>query len=463
MNSRRLWTLFVLGVALALGVSAIQSKGQAKTRQMDERFSRPVGFLLDKIEQEYCGEEVSYDKLAEGAIQGILSKLDEHSVYLPPEQYQLLEADTKGEFGGLGIQIRYDVTRGVVVVDQVIPGTPAFSAGVLADDLIVEVIEDPDDKPIMTSDFDNVFDAVKILRGKPGDEVTIVVLRGKERAREDITIKRGIIHVRGVRAVQMVDPKRGIGYVYVAYFNEQTVHDLQKAIGELRDNGAKGLIIDLRFNPGGLLESAVRFSNLFLDGKLIVRTKGESGPTRVYRANPGEAYPGMPVVILVNRGSASASEIVAAALSDNGRATIVGGRTHGKASVQKIFPLPGRGAAVERDAIKLTVAHYYTPSDQPIAKKGVTPDVNIPLDEDQLPKLAKLLAEKIAYSPPNEKDKQPPTTEEKGSEQPQAEEEKPFEDVQLQRAIDVMIELLDAQHQPKESPETAPALQGALQ
>jgi len=435
MKRKQLLIGLLLGLVLGLGLTSVTLGAREPAGDLPTEVARPIAWLLDKVHVHYV-EEVDDEKLVTGAVQGMLSKLDDYSSYMPAEMLEDFRTRAKGEFGGLGIQIRFDPVREVVVVEHPLPGTPAFRAGVLAGDLIIQVREESSEEVIETSDFENVYDAVKVLRGKPGTRVTITVLRGEQHTKKEITIKRDIIEIASVSGTEMLPEGDNIGYVYIADFTEKTGSDLVGAIEELEDSGAEGVILDLRFNPGGLLESALQVSDMFLDNKMIVRTEERRGPARIYSSEPGELYPELELVVLVNRFSASASEILAAALSDNGRAVVVGEPTHGKASVQQIFHLP----PPRKDAVKLTIAHYYTPADRPIAKDGVKPDVEIKIADEDIPKLVEDLSRKTDYGPdePAEEAANEPAPEVEGEQV--AEEE--FSDIQLERAMQVMSELL---------------------
>jgi carboxyl-terminal processing protease len=478
MRRSSFWIAVGLVAILLLGTSSRRFRSAGSESELPPEFERALASLMENIDRWYV-QEVDYQKLAVGAVQGVLSKLDEYSVYMPGRILDEFETGTRGEFGGLGIEIRFDPLAKVVVVEQPIPGTPAFEKGLLGGDLIVEVSEPGMDEPIKTADFEDVYDAVRVLRGDPGTEVTVTVLRGDDREPMEFTLTRGVIHIPGVRAAELVDPGRPIGYVFIAYFHEKTIHDLVLALEDLHAQGAEGVVLDMRFNPGGLLESALDVANLFLDSRMIVRVEGRNRPARVYESQPGDAFPDLSLVVLVNRYSASAAEIVAAALGDNDRARLVGEPTHGKASVQQIFHLPAwprrqdpfAGPATEPedetppDGYKMTIAHYYTPADQPIAEKGVTPDVEVLLDEEGQRALAQALQAKIDYPPHSPEEQREPEGEpsEIGNEPPGGDTEaepheqaspdqaepagdaapdEPFRDTQLERAIEVLAEVI---------------------
>jgi len=457
---------FLVGVIVGLTVASVTAGTRPDYREeMINDFFPPLVWLVTQIERRYV-DDVDLKDLAIGAYDGILSRLDKYSAYIPPDRRDEFEADTKGEFGGLGITIRYLPIKKAVLVEHAIPGTPAFAAGVLPGDMIIEVLEESTGEKFETADFKDVHDAVRILRGKPGSKVTITVVHEKTGAVEDLTITRDIIKVPGVRAVHMIDTDRRIGYIYVAYFHEQTVNDLKKALAELRRQGAQGVVLDLRFNPGGLLKSAVEFADLFLDGDVIVSTEGKHEPEHVMRAHSGDAYPDLSLAVLVNRFSASASEIVAAALGENGRAVIVGEPTYGKASVQTLMDDP-----VTNGAVKLTTAHYYTPMKNMIEGEGVKPDPDalIKLSDEDLVRLRVALV-KLTQYPPVPEEEEPSAAEpaeEPGAEatpeaaaEPetaQAEEQKEFRDVQLDRAVELLEEMVVRRASPEPQPVAAAA------
>jgi carboxyl-terminal processing protease len=472
---------FLVGVIVGLTVASVAAGPSEDYKEaMINDFFPPLVWLVTQIEKRYV-TDVDLKDLALGAYDGILSRLDKYSAYIPSDRREEFEADTKGEFGGLGVTIRYLPIKKAVLVEQAIPGTPAFAAGVLPGDMIVEVLEESTKKKYETSEFKDVHDAVRILRGEPGSKVTITVVHEKAGAVEDLTIKRAIIKVPGVRAVHMVDPEKRIGYVYVAYFHEQTVNDLKQALDELRGQGARGVVIDLRFNPGGLLQSAEEFADLFLDGSVIVSTEGKHEPERIVRAHSGQDYPDLSLVVLVNRFSASASEIVAAALGENGRATVVGEPTYGKASVQTLMDDP-----MTQGAVKLTTAHYYTPLKHTIEGQGVqpAPEDLIKLSDEDLIKLRIAMSKLTSYPPPLPGQEEeldggegpetgPAATAPEGTAtetapdaapqpgaapQPKAAQkpEEPFDDVQLDRAVEVLSQTLARRDEPA-APQGVPA------
>jgi carboxyl-terminal processing protease len=431
----------VLGIFLGWLVASMPVGSTDEHEQviMDE-FFRPLAWVVSQVEARYV-EPPDYDKLLKGATQGVMSILDDYSTYIPADMMAEFRADTKGEFGGLGISIRFLPVKKAVLVEEPIPGTPAFAAGLLAGDLIIRVREGSTGQEIATSEMEDVHEAVKVLRGEPGTKVTITVLHGEDGEREELTLTRAIIKVPGVRAVEMLDPDSKIGYAYVAYFHEHVTEDLSNAIEDLLGQGAKALVLDLRFNPGGLLDSAVDCADIFLNDGKIVRTKGRTSPEHTYMARRGEIASGIPIVVLINGSSASASEIVAAALRDHGRAELVGQKTFGKASVQTVVENPH-----DQSGLKLTTAHYYTPLDQEIEDKGVEPTVEVVLSDEQLRDLMKHIGERAGFAVGDEESGETETSE-------------PFRDVQLERAMELLRTKLAGQAPDTKELQEAVALQ----
>ena len=316
--------------------------------------------VLDLVQRNYV-EEVDTKKVMYGAIQGMLSSLDPHSSFMKPEDFKELQVETKGSFSGIGIEI--SLKDGVLTVVSPIEDTPAYKAGLKANDKIVKI------NGKTTKDM-TLIDAVKVLRGKKGTDVEVTIYREGWTEYKDFTITRDVIPLRSVRAMMLED---GYGYARVTNFQNKTSDDLELALERMEGKkGLKGLVLDLRNNPGGLLDQAVKVSDLFIDKGLIVYTDGRiSQQNMKFEATENGKKRDYPVVVLVNEGSASASEIVAGALQDHKRALVVGMQTFGKGSVQTIIPIDD-GAAV-----RLTTARYYTPSGRSIQAKGITPDIKV--------------------------------------------------------------------------------------
>lgn len=314
--------------------------------------------VLAIVKKSYV-EEVDTKKLIYGAINGMLTALDPHSSFMPPDTYKELKTETKGEFGGLGIEI--SIKEGVLTVISPIEDTPAYRAGVKAGDQILKI----DDK--FTKDL-SIMDAVKRMRGTKGTKVTLTIMREGFDKPKDFPLVRDIIQVRSVKSKLLDD---GYGYVRIAQFQEKTADDLQKALASFDESKLRGLVLDLRNDPGGLLDQAVKVSEQFLDeGKLIVYTEGREKDAQMrFNARKGNKQAHYPIVVLINSGSASASEIVAGALQDHKRAVVMGVQSFGKGSVQTIIPLS------DNSGLRLTTARYFTPSGRSIQAKGITPDI----------------------------------------------------------------------------------------
>lgn len=352
-----LFAAFML--ALLLGLNLTSTNVMAVSQVTYEKL-RVFSEVFRLIKQNYV-EDVDEKAILYGAIQGMLKALDPHSSFLNPENFKEMRVDTKGEFGGLGIEITH-ADRGIRVVSP-IEDTPAFEVGMKAGDLIVKIEDES------TEDME-LMDAVKKMRGKPGTAINLTVIRQGEPKPLVFKIMRAIIKIRSVKWRLEADK---IGYVRIIQFNEQTYPLLQEAITDLsKSAGAKlkGLVLDLRNDPGGLLDQAVQVADGFLEKGNIVYTKGRiEGKDMSFEAQEGDLVSKAPMVVLINTGSASASEIVAGALQDHHRAVIMGTRSFGKGSVQTIIPLS------DGSGLRLTTAKYYTPSGRSIQAKGIDPDI----------------------------------------------------------------------------------------
>ena len=323
---------------------------------------RTFAEVFGRIKSDYV-EDVDDRELLASAIRGMLGGLDPHSSYLDPESYRELRVGTTGEFGGLGIEVGME--DGFVKVIAPIDDTPAQRAGIQAGDLIVRI----DGKPVKGL---SLSDAVAMMRGKPGSGIELTVVREGEGEPLTFNIVRDVIKVASVKS-RTLEP--GYGYLRVSNFQARTAEDLLEAVGKLKaenSDGLKGVVLDLRNNPGGVLNAAVGVSDAFLDGGLIVYTMGRDEDAKLeFKAGPDDVLDGAPLAVLVNGGSASASEIVAGALQDQHRAVIMGEKTFGKGSVQTIVPID------DRTALKLTTARYYTPSGRSIQAMGIEPDIEL--------------------------------------------------------------------------------------
>ncbi|HEY4716661.1 MAG TPA: S41 family peptidase [bacterium] len=319
---------------------------------------------MKKIQDLYW-RDVDTKELIYGAIKGMVSSLDRYSSFMTPDQYKDMQADTKGSFGGIGIEIT--VKDGVLTVVSPIEDTPAFNAGILAEDKILEINGE-------STQHMNVYDAVKKIRGPKGSTVILTIIREGFKSPKKFTLSRETIIVKSVK-YKLLEP--GYGYARITQFQERTDTDLKKVLDEMMGAGAlKGLILDLRSNPGGLLDQALKVSDLFLSSGLIVYTDGRlENQKQRFEAKKGDDFSDGNMIVLVDGGSASASEIVAGALRDNQRAVLLGTKTFGKGTVQTIYPMQ------DGSAIRLTTAHYYTPGGESIEEKGIIPDIVVQLEK----------------------------------------------------------------------------------
>ncbi len=359
----------VLGALIALGTTVWADKTE-QTQVSPEQISIPLQELrafvevFERVSHDYV-DEIEDKKLLEGAISGMLSNLDPHSAYLPPTDFKEMEEHTRGEFGGLGMEVGME--DGFVKVISPIDDTPAQKAGIKAGDLIIKLGNEPVKGKTLS-------EAVKIMRGKPGTKLLLTIVRKGEDAPIKIEITRAVIKVKSLKQRMLKD---NVGYARISQFQLRTGPDLAKSIAKLEEENGQpldGLVLDLRNNPGGVLNAAVQVSDAFLDEGLIVYTEGRIQNSKMrFEAEKGDLLNGKPIVVLINEGSASASEIVAGALQDQKRAVIAGRTSFGKGSVQTLLQL-NNGAA-----IKVTTARYYTPSGRSIQAEGIKPDVTIDL------------------------------------------------------------------------------------
>ncbi len=362
-NYLLLLTGLVTGVLISIGHGVFAERDSEVARvTLPIEELRTFTDVFGRIKNDYV-VDVDDKELIENAIRGMLSGLDPHSSYLDAEDYTELQVGTSGEFGGLGIEVGME--DGFVKVIAPIDDTPAQRAGVQAGDLIIRL----DDTPVKGMSLN---DAVKIMRGKPGTDIELTIIRDGLDKPLNISITRDVIKVRSVRS-RMLEP--GYAYVRISQFQSKTAESVIDAIEDLiKENEGllKGLVLDLRNNPGGVLSGAVAVSDAFLTKGMIVYTEGRIEDSRLrFNATPDDVMDGAPIVVLVNQGSASASEIVAGALQDHKRALILGSKTFGKGSVQTILPLSSDSA------LKLTTARYYTPNGRSIQAEGITPDIEL--------------------------------------------------------------------------------------
>lgn len=412
----RRWVLWSLVTCLLLSLASVRAgeeeeddddnaadttlvvpKDEAKAESKEDQYfeiMRIFADTLEQVERNYV-KDVDRRKLAEAAIRGMLEELDPYSNYIGPEDLTKFNTQVEGEFGGIGVQVSLDPQSRRLTVTSPLPGTPAYKAGVRAGDTIMEINDKSTEK--MTID-----DAVKVLKGKIGDEVKIGVLHRGSANVEQLRMKREMIQMPSVMGDTykpddswnfMLDPEKKIGYIRMTSgFGRNTAKELKNALTELTGQGMKGLILDLRFNPGGLLNVATEVADLFLEEGKIVTTKGRNTEERPVFARKSGTFAGFPMAILVNRFSASASEVVSAALQDHKRAVVVGERTWGKGSVQNVIELENG-----KSALKLTTQSYHRPSGKnihrfPGAKEseewGVMPDEGylVPFADDDMRK-----------------------------------------------------------------------------
>ncbi|MBI9085067.1 MAG: S41 family peptidase [Desulfobacterales bacterium] len=352
----KLWMVMVAAVVLWTAGAGFWSSLSAATESVYKGL-KTFADVIQIIEKSYV-DPVNTDELIEKAIQGMVHSLDPHSALLPPEDFEDLQIDTKGEFTGIGISIT--IRDGLVTVISPIEGTPAYKAGIKAGDKILKV----DDKATR-----DLREAVNMMRGPKGSKVKVTIARKGEKEALDFSLVRDVIPIESVRSLTLRD---GYGYVWVTHFRDNTSDDLEAALAKLETGPTplKGLILDLRDNPGGLLPQAIQISDMFLDSGEILTIKGRlKRHTKAFSAHKNDKARTYPLVVLINGGSASASEIVAGALQDNRRAVVVGTTSFGKGSVQTVETLrDGYG-------LKLTIARYYTPSGRSIQAKGIEPDI----------------------------------------------------------------------------------------
>ncbi|MCI0468408.1 MAG: S41 family peptidase [Beijerinckiaceae bacterium] len=367
---RKVITL-LLGAALGAGLVAFAIKSpvfpEATARAAASDTYRNLnlfGDVFEKIRSDYV-ERPDEQKLIESAINGMLTSLDPHSSYMDAKSFRDMQVQTRGEFGGLGIEVTQE--DGLIKVVTPIDDTPAARAGIMSGDIIAAI----DGESVQGLSLNQ---AVDKMRGPPDTSVTLKILRGNNKDTQDFKLTRAVIQINPVRPRQESDD---IGYIRITQFNEQTFEEVRKAVQKFQNTipaaKFKGYILDLRNNPGGLLDQSIAVVNCFLDRGEIVSTRGRNPEeTMRYNARPGELSKGKPVVVLINGGSASASEIVAGALQDHKRATVLGTRSFGKGTVQTIIPLGQNNGAV-----RLTTAKYYTPSGRSIQARGIEPDVTV--------------------------------------------------------------------------------------
>ena len=418
MNKKIIFTVVLMFAITSIGIfigrwtisSVCAEEGYEELKVFSE--------VLSLVRKNYV-EDVKPKDVIYGAIKGMLGSLDPHSAFMTPEQYKEMQVDTRGEFGGIGIQI--GIKDSMLTVIAPIEDTPAYKAGIKSGDKIVKINNE------FAKDM-TLPDAVSKMRGAPSTTVKLTILREGWKETKDFTITREIIKIKSVKSKLLED---GIGYIKINQFQEQTASDLSKALEKLTGQNINSLILDLRNNPGGLLNSAVDVSSQFLTAdKLVVFIKDRKGEKIEYRSGKNDSISSIPMAVLVNQGSASASEIVAGALKDWNRAVIVGTQTFGKGSVQSVIPLSD-GAA-----IRLTTARYYTPKGISIQSTGITPDIVVKPGVKEGEKTRPAIREKdlerhlkngveIEEKPAESEEMVPMELDEK-------------EDIQFQRALDIL-------------------------
>lgn len=351
-------TILVLLGVFSFGKIGVPKAGAASDYQELQLFTD----VLTIVKRSYV-EEVTVKDLVYGAIEGMLASLDPHSGFMSPEIYKEMKVDTSGEFGGLGIEI--SMRDGILTIVSPIEDTPASRAGLQSGDQIIKIND------AFTKDLE-VMGAVHLMRGAPGTSITITIMRPAFEQPKPFTLEREVIKVKSVKSKTL---ESGFGYIRLTQFQEQTGDDLGKALDQLRkenEGALQGLVLDLRNNPGGLLDQAVDVGDHFISEGLIVYTKGREDSAQMkFSAKSSGTEPDYPMVVLINGGSASASEIVAGALHDHGRAVIMGTRSFGKGSVQTIIPLS------DESGLRLTTAKYYTPNGTSIQARGIIPDIEV--------------------------------------------------------------------------------------
>jgi carboxyl-terminal processing protease len=412
MRIRKILFISVLIVFIALSGITIGRWSVAQTNDSIYEDLRTFTEVFTTIKKHYV-DEANSKELILSAIKGMVKSLDPHSAYLTPQEYKEFQTETKGEFGGIGIQI--GIKDGALTVIAPIEDTPAWKAGIKAGDKIIKIDGQS------TKDM-NINDAVSRMRGPKGKPVTLTIQRDEWKEPKDITIIRDIIKIKSVK-FKMIENE--IGYIKLTQFQETTAHDLANALKTLKEKGMKSLILDLRNNPGGLLNIAVDVTEQFLPPKyLVVSIKGKSGERMdYYTEGLKPTYTDLPMIVIVNQGSASASEIVAGALQDWGRSLILGVQTFGKGSVQSLIPLS------DGSALKLTTAKYYTPKGRSIHAVGINPDIVVKLETKNGREVPVIREKDLEQHLKGEKVEPKETA-------PQEVDEK--DDNQLQRAIDIL-------------------------
>jgi carboxyl-terminal processing protease len=415
-------SFFLFCIIIALSVTGSTASKNKETYEYLDLF----GQIFDRVRSQYV-DNVTDEELIEKAIDGMLTGLDPHSGYMDEEVWEEMQMDTQGKFGGLGIEITME--EGFVKVISPIEDTPAYKAGVLAGDFIIQI----DDAPVFGL---TLSEAVELMRGEKGDPITITISREGVEPFE-VNIIRDIIKIQSVK-YEIFD---NVGYLRITSFTEQTESGLIKYIKKIKeelDNKQIGFVLDLRSNPGGLLKQSVKVSDIFLEQGEIVSTRGRNKEDILrYRAKKGDRINGQPLIVLINGGSASASEIVAGALQDHKRAIIVGTKSFGKGSVQTIIPFKKSGNNKSTTGIRLTTARYYTPSGESIQGKGIMPDIIIEQGTFESKEFKRYSEADLKDSLDNE-DNENKNDENSDADEETEEENRLDTDYQLARAVDLI-------------------------
>jgi len=438
-----LWLFLVLlGVNIVVGNRLYSTDAPAPATDSGEIYKKLELFtdVLAIVQKSYV-EPVQSKDLVYGALKGMLDSLDPHSQFMDPDMYKEMQVETEGEFGGLGIEIT--IRDKWLTVVTPIPGTPAFEGGLSPGDRIVKIDGES------TEDI-TLLQAVKRLRGKPGTTIQLTIMRVGKGELLEFSLKRDIIKLESIKDPHIIDPQTGIAYIRITQFQEHTTDDLKNTLKELDEKGIKALILDMRNNPGGLLLEAIKVSELFIQNKLVVYTKGRLPEQNVeYKSQNGSRYASLPLVVLVNGGSASGSEIVAGAIQDYHRGILLGTKTFGKGSVQSVLPLK------DGSAVRLTTAKYFTPNGRSIHGEGILPDIVVEISPEDEVKLRLQKTRRPIVPPPSEE--KPDSIKEKQDkdkkDKEEKEEEKEIPDVQLERAIDLLkgLQILSSKESVKPS------------
>lgn len=419
----------LITIAVSISVAATCATAKEKKETKDEQIStyellNIFGEVMERTKAQYVEEE-SDKKLIESALNGMLTSLDPHSSYLNEEDYKYMNEQTSGKFGGLGIEITME--NGIVKVVSPIDDTPAAKAGIQAGDFITDI----DNDTVIGLTLNEV---VTKLRGKPGTKVKITVRRTGEKP-FDVDLTRDIIKIKSVKSEIK---NNDILYVRISAFNEDVDKEVNEAMEDAQkklNNKLSGMVLDVRNNPGGLLDQAVKVSDLFLERGEIVSTRSRNEEDTIkYSATPGDIAKGLPIVVMINEGSASASEITAGALQDHHRAVILGQKSFGKGSVQTVIPLRNKGA------MRLTTARYYTPSGRSIQAKGIEPDIEVKQAKlEEIKSYGLNLSEAdLKGALKNEQSSENPNTNKKSDKETDTEKDKKATDYQLIRALDLV-------------------------